>query len=379
MTEFMTTHLYDWHKEHASAMHEFAGYMMPIRYSGINDEHMAVRHTVGMFDVTHMGRFHFRGEKAVDFANYMTSNDVRRLDENRAQYTLLCNENGGIIDDCIIYYRSEDWVYIVVNAGNKVKDLAWFKKHAPKFEVSVEDVSDQVPNFAIQGPKAEATLQKLTSTDLSTPKFFSATTAKLAGYDVIMGRSGYTGEDGFEISQFSVPLEKPDAAVDLWTKILEAGKEFGILPCGLGARDTLRMEAALPLHGNDITETITPLEARLRTWVKFKSQGDFIGRAALEKQKEEGVPRYRIGLLMPGRRAPRPQSKLIVDDKTVGEVTSGTLSPVCQLGIGLGYVLREFKDAEEIMVDIRGTATKAKVLKPSSSVMLTKIKELEVK
>ncbi|MHA1713999.1 MAG: glycine cleavage system aminomethyltransferase GcvT, partial [Candidatus Ranarchaeia archaeon] len=166
MVEYKTTHLYDWHKKHASAMHEFAGYMMPIRYSGINEEHLAVRHAVGIFDVTHMGRFHFRGERAAEFANYMTTNDVGRLNENAAQYTLICNEKGGIIDDCIVYYRASDWIYIVVNAGNKVKDLAWFKKHAPKFGVTVEDVSDQVPNFAVQGPKAEATLQKLTDIDL---------------------------------------------------------------------------------------------------------------------------------------------------------------------------------------------------------------------
>ncbi|MFX0069184.1 MAG: glycine cleavage system aminomethyltransferase GcvT [Promethearchaeota archaeon] len=362
------THLHDWHAERAK-MVEFVGYHMPIWYNetGIVTEHMSVRQGVGIFDVTHMGRFMFSGSDAEDFLNYVTTNNVFKLSPSQGQYSTICNKDGGIIDDLIIYKLDEKQFFVIVNSANKEKDFDWFKSHGKGYNVKMENISDSTPQFAVQGPKAVATLQKLTDDDLSGYSSFGDTIiTKLAGHQVIATRTGYTGEDGFEISQRNVPLTRPPDAIRLWEEILNAGKEFKILPIGLGARDTLRLEAGMPLHGSDIDETTTPLEARLRFVVKLKKE-DFIGREALLKQKEEGVKRFRVGLIMIDKGIPRPHYDIFNGGEKIGETTSGNYSPLLPRGQGvaLGYVKRDWRTSGTMVrVAIHGKRRLAEVIGP---------------
>jgi aminomethyltransferase len=356
------TQLYKIHVK-AAKMITFAGFEMPLWYKGIIEEHLAVRNSVGIFDVSHMGRVIITGKDAERFLNYVVTNDVSTLTPDSALYTVMCNENGGIVDDTIVCRLSQDKFLIVPNAVNREKDFNWLIQHAKGFDVKIEDFSDKSAMIAVQGPKAEETLQKVCSFNLSKIERFKCVSTELAGIEVFMSRTGYTGEDGFEVYVWNAPLENPENAVKVWSAILEAGRDFGIEPCGLGARDTLRLEAGLCLYGNDIDENITPLEARLGFVVKFQ-KGDFIGKDALQRQREEGIKRKRVGLLMLEQGIPRQGFRVYSNEgEYIGQVTSGTFSPLLKCGIAMAYVQTQYAEEGSIVnIEIRGRKARAKVV-----------------
>jgi len=356
------TQLYEVHKQTAK-LTVFAGFEMPIWYKGIIPEHLAVRNSVGIFDISHMGRVIIAGVDSEPFLNYVITNDVSRLSPNSAQYSVMCNENGGIIDDFVAYRLETEKFLIVFNASNREKDYSWLIKNAEDFRVKIEDVSDNVAMFAVQGPNAEKTLQKISTADLSKIGRFKCGHSHLADVEVFVSRTGYTGEDGFEVFIWNASLTRPDNAVKLWSAILDAGKTFGIEPCGLGARDTLRLEAGMCLYGNDIDENITPLEARLSFVVKFQKD-NFIGKEALLKQKKEGVKRKRVGIKMIERGIPRPYFE-VYDDKgeKIGRMTSGTFSPLLKCGIGMAYIqASQAQEGNIVNVKIRNKLAKGKIV-----------------
>ncbi|MBX5320792.1 glycine cleavage system aminomethyltransferase GcvT [Candidatus Bathyarchaeota archaeon A05DMB-3] len=362
VTAMRRTQLFEIHSKTAK-MTTFAGFEMPLWYKGIVSEHLAVRNNVGIFDVSHMGRVIITGKDAENFLNHVITNDVSTLTPNSALYSVMCNEKGGIIDDFVVSRLEEEKFLLVPNATNREKDYNWLVKNANGFGVKVEDISDKAAMFAVQGPKAEKTLQSICTTDLSKIERFKCASAKIADVDVFLSRTGYTGEDGFEVYVWNAPLEKPANAVKVWNSILEAGKAFGIEPCGLGARDTLRLEAGLCLYRNDIDEDTTPLEARLSFVVKFQ-KADFVGKGALLKQKSEGVKRRRVGLQMIEHGIPRPSFR-IYDEKgeNIGLVTSGTFSPLLKCGIAMAYVqIAQAVEGNIVNVEIRGKMVKAKIV-----------------
>lgn len=345
------------HEKLGAKMVPFAGYNMPVRYSSDIEEHMTVRNGVGVFDVSHMGEFKVEGPQALDLIQRITSNDASKLVDGQAQYTCLPNEQGGIVDDLIIYRIKENDYFIVVNASNIEKDWNWFSKFNTK-GATLKNLSDDICLFAVQGPKAIVVLQKLTKTDLSSIKYYHFAMGEFAGVpDVMMSNTGYTGAGGFEI------YVNKDAAEKVWNAIFEAGQEENIKPIGLGARDTLRLEMGFCLYGNDIDDTTSPLEAGLGWITKFTK--DFTNSASLKKQKEEGVKKKLVGFKMIDKGIPRHDYQL--KDATgniIGKVTSGTQSPMLSMGIGLGYVTTEFSAPNtEIFVDVRGKALKAVVSK----------------
>ncbi|RLI20184.1 glycine cleavage system aminomethyltransferase GcvT [Candidatus Bathyarchaeota archaeon] len=356
------TQLYDLHRQTAK-MTIFAGFEMPIWYKGIIPEHLAVRNSVGIFDVSHMGRVIITGVDSESFLNYVITNDVSRLSPNSAQYSVMCNEKGGIIDDFVVYRLEAEKFLVVFNAGNREKDYEWLLKNSNNFEVKIENVSDDVAMFAVQGPNAEKTLQKISTTNLSNIQRFKCGNTRLTDVEAFVSRTGYTGEDGFEVFVWDAPLAKPDNAVKVWKAVLDAGKPFGIEQCGLGARDTLRLEAGLCLYGNDIDETTTPLEARLRFVVKFQKP-NFIGKEALLKQKEEGIKRKRVGILMTEKGIPRQGFKIYSEEnEEIGYLTSGTFSPLLKRGIGMGYIKTEqAQEGNTVKVEIRGKLVKAEIV-----------------
>lgn len=344
-------------------MTTFAGFEMPLWYNGIVPEHLAVRNSVGIFDVSHMGRVIITGKDAENFLNHVITNDVSTLTPNSALYSVMCNEKGGIIDDFVLSRLEEEKFLLVPNATNREKDYNWLVKNAKGFNVKIENISDETAMFAVQGPNAEKTLQKICTANLSKIERFKCTSAKLANIDVFLSRTGYTGEDGFEIYVRNAPLEKPANAIKVWNSILEAGKDFGIEPCGLGARDTLRLEAGLCLYGSDIDEDTTPLEARLSFVVKFQKP-DFIGKNSLLKQKDEGVKRRRVGLQMIEHGIPRSNFKIYSEGgENIGLVTSGTFSPLLNCGIAMAYVqTQQATEGNIVNVEIRGKMVKAKIV-----------------
>ncbi len=349
------TALYEIHKNAGAKMVDFAGYWMPVQYRGIIEEHKKVRSSVGMFDVSHMGEFLIRGPRAEEFLQWLTINDVSKLVPGRAQYSALCYEDGGIVDDLIVY-RFDDHYMVIVNAANLQKDWEWMKSHALP-EVELANISDNYALLAVQGRNAEATLQKLTDLNLSTIKYYWFGKGKLAGVDVVFSRTGYTGEDGFEIG-FDAKH-----SVKVWNAIMDAGKEFEIEPIGLGARDTLRLEMKFCLYGNDIDQTTNPIEAGLG-WITKTEKGDFIGRAAILKVKESGPTRKLVGFEMKERAFPRHGYKILKDGSEIGYVTSGTMSPSLGKGIGMGYVNTPFHEiGAPIQISIRGKEADAEVVK----------------
>lgn len=354
--ELKKTALHDVHVQLGARMVEFAGFEMPIQYHSIRDEHRRVRETVGVFDVSHMGEIIIKGPKALDMVQKVTINDASKLEVGQVQYSAMCYPDGGIVDDLLVY-RFADHFLLVVNASNKDKDFAWIVEN--KIDgCEVEDVSDQYTQLAVQGKKAEPTLQKLTKVDLSAIKYYWFTEGELAGVPMIISRTGYTGEPGFELYFAN------EYAVDVWNKIMEAGKEFDIEPIGLGARDSLRLEKKMCLYGNDIDETTNPLEAGLG-WITKLDKGDFIGRDALLKIKEEGIKRKLVAIVLEGHGFPRHGYKIYKDGKEVGHVTSGTVSPILNKGIAMGYVAKEFsKVGTELEIDIRGKKVPAVIIKP---------------
>ncbi|MBI2722254.1 MAG: glycine cleavage system aminomethyltransferase GcvT [Bacteroidetes bacterium] len=335
----------------------FAGYNMPVSYTGLNEEHQIVRTGVGVFDVSHMGEFLLKGEKALDLIQQVTSNDASKLTDGKVQYSCLPNEKGGIVDDLLVYRRKEDEYYLVVNASNIQKDWDWISKFN-KYGVEMTDVSESTSLLAVQGPKAIATLQKLTDVDLSSMEYYSFTIGKMAGInDVIISNTGYTGAGGFEIYVPNKDAEK------MWDAIFEAGKEFNIKPIGLGARDTLRLEMGFCLYGNDIDDTTSPIEAGLGWITKFTK--DFTNRTAIEEQKKNGVSKKLVGFEMIDRGIPR-HNYPIADStgKIIGKVTSGTQSPTLNKAIGMGYVQTEWaKPESEIFIIIREKPIKARIAK----------------
>ena len=341
-------------------MHEFAGYNMPIEYSGIIEEHMAVCHSVGVFDVSHMGEFWVKGSHALSFLQKMTSNNVAVLTPGKVQYTCFPNEQGGIVDDLLVYCYEPEKYLLVVNAANIEKDWNWCVSHNTE-GAELENASDRMAQLAIQGPKAIETLQKLTAINLSEVPYYTFTVGELAGVSpVIISNTGYTGAGGFELYFY------PEEADKIWNAIFEAGKEFDIKPVGLGARDTLRLEMGFCLYGNDLDDTTSPIEAGLGWITKFVDGKNFINRPMLEKQKAEGVSRKLIGFEMIDRGIPRHGYELTDSEgQPIGMVTSGTMSPTRKIGIGMGYVKTEYsKLGTEIYLNVRGRKLKAVVVKP---------------
>ncbi len=355
------THLYKFHREKGK-ISLFAGYKMPMWYKGITPEHMAVRKNVGIFDITHMGRALITGMEAEAFLNYLTTNDVSSLTSLSAHYSTMCNKKGGIKDDFVLSRLEEEKFLIVYNAANREKDYEWLLNHSKDYSVKVEDVSSRIAMFALQGPKTNPTLQKISESDLSRIVRFKCGWTEIAGIECFISRTGYTGEDGFELFVWNTPLSNPDKAVKIWNTILEAGQQSDIEPCGLGARDTLRLEAGMCLYGNDIDENTSPLEARLGFVVKFQ-KGDFIGRDALLKQKEEGISRKRVGICMLERGVPRPDYEVWKNGDKIGQVTSGTFSPILEKGIAMAYVSKEEAEAgEKVAIKVRGKLVDAQIV-----------------
>ena len=344
-------------------MGEFAEFEMPIWFKGIIPEHLAVRNSVGIFDITHMGRAVITHPKSEAFLNYLTTNDVAALVPLSAHYSNMCNDQGGIKDDFVLSRLEEEKFLIVYNAANRTKDYEWLVQNSKPYDAKVEDVSDNIAMFAVQGPNAQRTLQKIADSDLSKIERFKCGWTKLASVESFVSRTGYTGEDGFEVFVWNAPLANPANAVKVWNAILEAGKEFGIEPCGLGSRDTLRLEAGLCLYGYDIDETTTPLEAGLGFVVKLKKEF-FIGKDALAKQKAEGIKRKRVGLAMLEKGIPRVNYEVWKDGERIGNVTSGTFSPVLERGIAMAYVsVEQATENNEVAVKIRDKLVRAQIVK----------------
>jgi aminomethyltransferase len=341
----------------------FAGFEMPIWYKGIIPEHLAVRNNVGIFDISHMGRVLITGADSERFLNYVITNDVSLLQPNSAQYSVMCNEKGGILDDFVVYRLESEKFLVVFNASNREKDYDWLVKNSGGFSIKVEDISDSVAMFAVQGPRAEKTLQTISTEDLAKISRFKCGKSSLAGLDVFVSRTGYTGEDGFEVFVWNASLDKPDNAVKLWKAILQAGKQFGVEPCGLGARDTLRLEAGLCLYGNDIDENTTPLEAGLSFVVKLQ-KNNFIGKDALLRQKSEGTNRKRVGIVNSDQGIPRTGMEVFNQSgEKLGELTSGTFSPLLQVGIGMAYVqTAKIPEDNAVSVKIRDRLARARIV-----------------
>lgn len=351
------THL---HKQLGAKMAEFAGYDMPIVYTSINDEHETVRKSVGVFDVSHMGEIWVKGPKAFELVQKLTSNNIAVLTPGAAQYSCFPNGKGGIVDDLIVYYYETEKYLLVVNASNTKKDWDWVVEQNKAIGAEIENASDSIAQIAVQGPKATEVLQKLTDVDLSKIKFYHFTTGKFAGAEnVIISATGYTGAGGFELYMYNNDAEK------IWNAVFEAGKEFGIKPIGLGARDTLRLEMGYCLYGNDIDDTTSPLEAGLGWITKFVDENNFIDKEYLIKQKADGLKQRLVGFEMVDKGIPR-HGYDIVNEKgdKIGRVTSGTMSPMMKIGIGMGYVPFGMHKADtEIFIKVRNKILKAKIVK----------------
>jgi aminomethyltransferase len=349
------TPFFEFHKNAGAKIVPFAGYEMPVLYSGIMEEHKAVRNAVGVFDVSHMGEFYAKGPNALSFLQSVTVNDVSKLTPGKAQYSAMCFDDGGIVDDLLIYMLAEHSYMIVVNASNIEKDWEWMKKHCPS-GVSFENKSDDTALLAIQGPKSLETMQKLTSADLSAIPYYHFVQGAVAGIEMIISRTGYTGELGFEIYFDIAHAEK------IWNAIFDAGKEFGIVPIGLGARDTLRLEMGYCLYGNDIDQTTNPIEANLG-WITKLNKGEFVAKSILEKTKTDGPKRKLVGMMLNEKAVPRHGYSLLVNGKNVGVVTSGTFSPSLEKGIAMGYVDVPYAEVgSKIAIDVRGKMIDAMVV-----------------
>ena len=349
----------DIHQKLGAKMSPFAGYNMPIEYTGIIAEHLAVCQSVGVFDVSHMGEFWVRGPHALEFLQNIVTNDVSIIKVGQAQYSCLPNEDGGIVDDLLVHKMSDTEYLMVVNASNIEKDWDWCNSHNSVGAI-LENASDDTAQLAIQGPKAIEVLQKLTSVDLSSIPYYHFTYGNMAGVEnVLISNTGYTGAGGFEI-YFS-----PENGVKLWKAIFEAGEEFDIKPIGLGARDTLRLEMGFCLYGNDIDDTISPIEAGLGWVTRFNPEKNFPSREIFEKQIKEGVTKKRVGIEMRDKGIARHGYKIAdADGREIGEVTSGSISPVSRVGIAMGYIETAFsKPGTEVFILVRERLLKAEVVK----------------
>ena len=326
--------LQDFHEANGHIV-DFSGFNLPLWFNGITHESLTVRNAVGVFDVSHMGRVIVRGTDSCRFLDTVTTNDVSSLRVSDGHYSLFCNEKGGIKDDLLVFRVAEEEYMLITNAANRTKDFAWLSEHADG-AVEIKDVSDRVAMFALQGPRAVEVLQKLVKNNVALIPRFSSVWSEIAASRVLITRTGYTGEDGFEIFVMNSPVTSPQVAVEVWNKVLQAGKPTGIEPCGLGARDLLRLEAGFCLYGTDIDESTNPYEANLGFVVKLTKK--FIGRSCLQEVKEKGVGRSRIGFVTLNRVIPRHGYRIFQSEQEVGVTTSGTLSPILNKGIALGYV-----------------------------------------
>lgn len=347
------------HIELGAKMHEFAGYNMPIEYSGITDEHMTVRNGVGVFDVSHMGEFWVKGPKALSFLQKVTSNDVSVLEIGKAQYSCFPNGKGGIVDDLLVYHFEENKYLLVVNASNIEKDWNWCVKNNVE-GAELENASDWMAQLAVQGPKATEMLQKLTAVNLYDIPYYSFKVGTFAGVnDVIISNTGYTGAGGFELYFY------PENGKKIWNALFDSGAEFGIKPIGLGARDSLRLEKGFCLYGNDIDDTTSPIEAGLGWITKFVDGKDFVDRPLLEKQKTNGVSHKLVCFELKGRGIPRHEYEIVNDkNEKIGHVTSGTMLPDSKKGIGMGYVDTAYsKPGSTIFIKIRANNMEAVVVK----------------
>ncbi|MBK3914560.1 glycine cleavage system aminomethyltransferase GcvT [Listeria ivanovii] len=353
MTELLKTPIHPLYEKYGAKTIDFGGWDLPVQFSGIKAEHEAVRTNAGLFDVSHMGEIFVEGAESTAYLQYLLSNDIEKIKIGKAQYNIMCYENGGTVDDLVVYRLSETKYLLVVNAANTEKDYDWIVKNI-KGDVTVSNVSSKYGQLALQGPDAEKILTKLTNVDLSAISFFGfVEDADIAGVKTIISRSGYTGEDGFEIY---MPSE--DA-----TKVFEAIMAEEVLPIGLGARDTLRLEAVLALYGQELSKDITPLEAGLNFAVKLKKEADFIGKEALIKQKEAGLTRKLVGIELIERGIPRHDYPVFLNGKEIGVVTSGTQSPTLGTNIGLALIdIAHTEIGQEVEIGIRNKKIKAKVV-----------------
>jgi len=351
------TPFYDIHNKLNAKMVEFAGYYMPIQYRSITEEHKRVRKTVGLFDLSHMGEFRVSGHGAFQFVQHVVTNDVGKLGIGQVLYTCMCYPHGGIVDDLLVYNLGDEF-FLVVNAANLDKDFAHLMSLKRHDDVTLEDLSDQIGLLAIQGPDAEKVLAKLTDYDLQSLPYYWSATSQIAGMEMLFSRTGYTGEDGFEL------YCSPRQAAPLWNAVTEAAEEFEGEPIGLGARDSLRLEMKYALYGNDIDQSTNPLEAGLGWTVKL-DKTDFVGKEALAKIKADGLKRRHVAFELLEKGFPRQHYPIIIDGEKAGEVTSGTFSPMLDKGIGTGYVPEPHsKIGLKIGIDIRGRVLPALIVKP---------------
>jgi aminomethyltransferase len=333
------THVYEYHRKHGNIV-EYAGFDLPVWFEGIIPECHRVRNNCGIFDVSHMGRVLAEGKGAESFLNHLTTNDVSKLAVGRGQYSLFCNLKGGIMDDLTIFRLSNMRYLVVYNAGNRDKNWNWLLKNSTGSDVTISDVSDDVAMFAVQGPRASTVLWNVSSVKLEEVERYGTRDVKIAGIPCLLTRSGYTGEDGFEVYIWNTSVKEPTSAVKVWEKILSGGRELGICPVGLGARDVLRLEAGMCLYGNDIDENTSPVEARLN-WVVRLEKPDFVGKNVILSSRRTGPTRVRVGFRMKEKGIPRQSQDIFADVDTVGKVSSGTFSPTLGIGIGMGYVRAE--------------------------------------
>ncbi len=355
-TSLKRTPLYDEHRALGARLVEFSGFEMPVQYNSILEEHRAVRTRAGLFDVSHMGEFRVEGPDALAYLQYLVPNDVSKLAIHQALYTQLCLPDAGTIDDLLVYRLGENQYMMVVNAGNIDKDFAWAEQQSRNFDVRLANQSDATGLLALQGPEAQTILQPLTEVDLSSIRYYHFEPGKVDGIDCIISRTGYTGEDGFELYCSSADVVK------LWRAVLAAGKERGLLPAGLGARDTLRLEAGYCLYGHELDEATNPLEASLGWTIKL-NKGEFIGHDALAKIKEQGTKRKLVGIEMTERGVSRGGYGIFIDGQQIGALTSGAPSPTLNKNIGMGYVEAAYAvPGTPISIDIRGKQTAAQIV-----------------
>lgn len=352
------TPLYDEHVKLGGKVVNYAGWLLPVQYEGLVPEHNAVRNEAGIFDVSHMGTINITGKDAVAFLDYLMTNDISKLKDKQIVYTFMCYPDGGVVDDLLVYKYNKEKFFLVVNASNVDKDVDWLNQHKKDFDIELENVSENTCILALQGPKAKGILQKLTDTNLSEIKFFYLEdNVKINGINTMISRTGYTGEDGFEI------YVNNEDVVKVWKDLLEAGKEEGLKPTGLGCRDTLRFEAALPLYGQELSPEINPLEASFKFFVKLKKESDFIGKDILTKQWEEGLSRTLVGFELLERGIPREGYEVYKDGNKIGHVTTGYMSPTLKKSIGNALISIEEKElGNEIDIMIRKRPVKAKII-----------------
>lgn len=354
MSDLLHTPLHDWHAAHGGRMVEFGGWHMPVQYRSITEEHHAVRRAAGLFDIAHMGRLRITGADSVKFLDHLLTNDVASLKPGQVRYSLVCNEAGGVLDDVLVT-RFDGWHLLVVNASNRLKIVDWVARYRPDFDVMAEDMSAEWSMLALQGPRSVELLAPLVGADIAGLKYYFGCEAEVLGTRGIVSRTGYTGEDGFEVI---LPREQ---GVRLWETLTERGTSVGLLPCGLGCRDTLRLEAGMPLYGHELSESLDPISAGLSFAVKPQAK-DFVGKAALIVQPQPPAKK-RVGLVLAGRRIAREGAQVLAGQVDIGEVTSGTFSPTLEKPIAMAYLAREaaILDAN-VEVDIRGQSERATIV-----------------